>query len=291
MSNAEPGMTPVLQKWTALLCLLVLSGSPWCHGATAPACDEPNFLLRRFPVGPMLTSAVVADFNGDGKPDVAVSGFRQNVPGIIGYVYVLLGQGDGSLRVMTNYSLSSFSAVTTRIAAGDLNNDGKMDLARVLESSNAILVWLGNGDGTLQSSSQYFASRPSNILPGVFSSPQRWRTSTPMEYLIWQSVAVQASTYSRVAGMEHLSPSSSRPWEAMPLPCALEILIEMVSRTSFSVILMAPSTSFSIIAERSRTLQPSVVTIRSRFRGPTLSLTTFSNPPPRLNRQVGNPSP
>jgi hypothetical protein len=158
-TDVEPGLTPILLRWTVLLCLLVLIGFLRCQGASVPACDEPNFLLRRYPVGPSLTSAVVADFNGDGKADLAVSGFRQNAPGTIGYLHVLLGQGDGSLLVLTNYSLGSLSSVTTKIAAGDLNKDGKVDLALILESSTgSILVWLGNGDGTLQSSRQYFAT-------------------------------------------------------------------------------------------------------------------------------------
>jgi hypothetical protein len=144
MSNVEPGLTPILPKWMALLCLLGLSGFLRCQGATAPACDEPNFLLRRYSVAPINTSLVVADFNGDRKPDVVLSSDS---------VQMFLGQGDGSFRVMTNYSLGGYA-----IAAEDFNKDGKMDLALFRQSSTEnILVWLGNGDGTLQTSTRYFA--------------------------------------------------------------------------------------------------------------------------------------
>jgi hypothetical protein len=61
---------------------------------------------------------------------------------------VLLGKGDGTFQ-----PLQSFESGNTRpgaVAVGDLNGDGKPDVATSSRSSNNVSVLLGNGDGTLQ---------------------------------------------------------------------------------------------------------------------------------------------
>jgi hypothetical protein len=85
-------------------------------------------------------SIAVADFNGDGLPDVAVvngNGFT-----------VSLGNGDGTFGKAKNYYDTS-SAIVSFIAAGDFNNDGNVDLVTA-NGYNSISVYLGNGDGTFQ---------------------------------------------------------------------------------------------------------------------------------------------
>jgi YD repeat-containing protein len=91
-------------------------------------------------VGEMPVSIAVADFNGDGKPDLAVV----NENG--GTVTILLGNGDGTFNTA---SRSPFAAGIDpfSIVVGDFNGDGKPDLvwSRV---DNTIAILLGNGDGT-----------------------------------------------------------------------------------------------------------------------------------------------
>lgn len=70
----------------------------------------------------------VGDFNGDGKPDIALAG---------GNVSVLIGNGDGTFQTPVSYSLSGLFVVVA-----DFNGDGKSDIA----TENGLL--LGNGDGT-----------------------------------------------------------------------------------------------------------------------------------------------
>jgi len=79
----------------------------------------------------------VADFNGDGLPDLLLSG------GV--YEYVMLGNGDGTFKYGTPV-VSTLSG--SNIMTGDFNGDGKADFAAT--TGGNIGVTLGNGDGTFQ---------------------------------------------------------------------------------------------------------------------------------------------
>ncbi len=80
----------------------------------------------------------VGDFNKDGKPDLAVS------TGSIKNLVILPGNGDGTFRTGSTYSIDNF---TGNFAVGDVNNDGNPD---VIGAGPEAAVLLGNGDGTLQ---------------------------------------------------------------------------------------------------------------------------------------------
>jgi hypothetical protein len=82
----------------------------------------------------------VADFNGDGKPDLAVTTVLS--------VSVLLGNGDGTFQAGVNYTAGPTPA---SVAVGDFNGDGKPDLAVPNPGRyNFVIMLLGNGDGTFQ---------------------------------------------------------------------------------------------------------------------------------------------
>ena len=80
-----------------------------------------------------VASPVLGDFNGDGKPDVAV---LDN-----GNIQLFSGKGDGSFQAPV---LVTNNAFFNTMAVGDFNRDGKPDLA----ADGAMLM--GNGDGTFQ---------------------------------------------------------------------------------------------------------------------------------------------
>jgi hypothetical protein len=90
-----------------------------------------------------LNTAVVGDFNRDGKLDLAVG---VQLPQANSYaIAVMLGNGDGTFQAPVNYS---FAGLPLTLSAGDFNGDGKLDL--VSSNGNVVSVLLGNGDGTFQ---------------------------------------------------------------------------------------------------------------------------------------------
>jgi len=88
----------------------------------------------------------VADFNGDGIPDVAVL-FLGATDDFTDQVAVYLGKGDGTLAQPTY--LNSFPLVHAAfMLAGDFNGDGRTDLAVMDEYSALVEIFAGDGDGS-----------------------------------------------------------------------------------------------------------------------------------------------
>jgi len=81
----------------------------------------------------------IADFNQDGKPDIAIACYDDTVR-------VTLNMGGGKFSTLKKFPAGAgFSA--TNVLAGDFNQDGKLDLI-VMGSVLSFLA--GNGDGTFQ---------------------------------------------------------------------------------------------------------------------------------------------
>jgi hypothetical protein len=148
---------------------LMGSGQPFAKAttvATSYAAGVPLFLppISYGSGGGNPFSVVVADVNGDGKPDLVV-GNQCTGPdycGTPGLVSVLLGLGDGTFQAAVSYA--SGGSVLNSIAVADLNGDGKPDIIAVNECSTAgfnncvepsIGILLGNGDGTFNSAVTY----------------------------------------------------------------------------------------------------------------------------------------
>jgi hypothetical protein len=94
------------------------------------------------------TTVAAGDFNGDGTLDLAVD------DGVAGGMFVLLGNGDGTLQTPPIHSGNAASGLVGEnfLVTGDFNGDGKLDLAEgttgVYPGSPDLNIYLGNGDGT-----------------------------------------------------------------------------------------------------------------------------------------------
>ena len=89
-------------------------------------------------------SVVVADFNNDGKLDIAES----NSNGLT----IWLGNGDGTFSLASSPSAGNNP---DGLAAGDLNGDGKVDLVAADYTDGTVSVLLGKGDGTFTTGATY----------------------------------------------------------------------------------------------------------------------------------------
>jgi len=158
---------------------------------TFDAPTAPVILPAALPDATAFPIVALADFNKDGKLDMAICGqsaimtmlgkgggsFQpatvtptgcENVIagdfnndkkidlallGVNGGLYVMLGVGDGTFQPPI-YTSAGFSMAGVR---GDFNRDGKQDLAIIVGSN--VSVFLGNGDGTFQAPQSFSAGQ------------------------------------------------------------------------------------------------------------------------------------
>jgi hypothetical protein len=90
-------------------------------------------------VGTSLVAEAVADFNGDGKLDVALVDSGSN------NVLILLGKGDGTFGMPVYLPVGQNPY---GILAADFNNDGKLDLAVANSTDGTVTLLLGDGSGS-----------------------------------------------------------------------------------------------------------------------------------------------
>ncbi len=108
------------------------------------------------------TAIVTGDWNGDGKPDLAVGSLFSTT------ITILLGNGDGTYTSVLGPTVPTDSYELT---AGDFNSDGKTDLAVVSTQQNTAVILLSNGDGTFTNGSELeLSGSPGGIVTGDFNA-------------------------------------------------------------------------------------------------------------------------
>ena len=122
-----------------------------------------TFSITNYPTGISPSSVAIGDLNGDGRLDLVtanIGGDPLGTPTPAGTVSVLLGNGGGTFSAATPYPTGS--VIPSSVAIGDLNGDGRLDLAVTnygspssLVPAGTVSVFLGAGGGTLAAATQY----------------------------------------------------------------------------------------------------------------------------------------
>ncbi|MEO5754617.1 MAG: FG-GAP-like repeat-containing protein [Chthoniobacterales bacterium] len=116
------------------------------------ACDDVPFAVTaQLPVGGPSLNLLTADFNNDGKADLAVTNESQ--------VVLFLGDGAGNFGLATTYNAG---LVPRGMAIGDLDKDGRTDL--VVVDLRSIAVLLNNGAGGFEEPVYYTAGEGPNAV-------------------------------------------------------------------------------------------------------------------------------
>ena len=104
-----------------------------------------------YPLGVGPIAIVRGDFNGDGKTDLIVANHGNPSISLFGTLSVLLGNGDGTFQQPATESVGSI--FLKNMTAGDVNNDGRLDLVitnTTASNQTQTNVLLGKGNGTFQ---------------------------------------------------------------------------------------------------------------------------------------------
>ncbi|MDQ3862756.1 MAG: FG-GAP-like repeat-containing protein [Actinomycetota bacterium] len=145
------------------LMALVGTKPAWTASRTfEPALNSP------IAVGSAPTTVTNADFNGDGKTDLAAQNSGSN------NVSVRLGNGDGTFQAKQDFAVG---LTPTSVISADFDSDGIADLAVTNQDSNNVSVLLGQdldsdgkGDGTFKQKQDFaVGSQPSSAVSADFN--------------------------------------------------------------------------------------------------------------------------
>jgi len=143
---------PPLNHARVVVAAILIFGICGCFREVKASCGSPSFSApQAFNI--RAGGVAVADFNGDGKPDVvAAADFSSSV-------YLMINNGSQGFLPPVSFSTGGW---TGAVATGDFNNDQKPDIVTSNFNPASVSILLGNGAGS-------FAA-PVNIPVGDSSS-------------------------------------------------------------------------------------------------------------------------
>jgi hypothetical protein len=128
--------------------------------------------FQPLPAQNAVNTIAIADFNGDGVLDLAVTDNTSTSETLSGEILIYLGVGDGTFQPAIRVTLNNY---IPDIVAGDFNGDGIPELVGILPGSlgpveSNLIVLLGRGDGTFeQPKLSRFSGIPKTIVKGDFN--------------------------------------------------------------------------------------------------------------------------
>ena len=154
--SAPPARRPRPAKFGRLKCEQL-------EGRIAPALFNVQGAVTPGAANANYGSIATGDFNGDGNTDIVMTNYGTAPPGASppnnaggNTISILLGTGTGTFGSANNITVGTNQYVSF-VAVGDLNGDGKQDLAVVSsneDSTGVLRIYLGNGSGGFTLSSQ-----------------------------------------------------------------------------------------------------------------------------------------
>ncbi|MFI5141966.1 MAG: T9SS type A sorting domain-containing protein, partial [Bacteroidia bacterium] len=162
--------------------------------ANAQTCFNPIKVFK--PVGRQTDNASVisADFNRDGKIDLATTNEFINAAGtsVINNVSILLGTGTGNFTAVPDTFVVGDGA--SQLISADFNRDGEVDLATVNYSTpgpGSVSVLLGTGTGSFSPAINFLSGfQPSSIASADFNHDgfADIVTANPSSEKVWVSL-------------------------------------------------------------------------------------------------------
>src|SRR5262245_19409925 len=156
-----------MKLWIASAALVVL--------LSLPALASEDAVPAEYAVGANPQALVVGDFNGDGRPDLAVLNCGDTASDS-STVSVLLGNPDGTFQAARIFAAGYGPYIGSGsnrawLHAGDLDGDAKLDLIATVSLGQSYVL-LGRGDGTFQAAQWVPLPRQSPPVPTLFIKPE-----------------------------------------------------------------------------------------------------------------------
>jgi hypothetical protein len=147
----QDGKTDLVISYTALSLIDTLLG----NGDGTFALPTPTAV---FP-GPGTSPIGVADFNGDGKLDLALAISNSiTVGGADDSVVIIAGKGDGTFSYPSSGPVNSFHSIAS-IGVADFNSDGIPDVA-LTDEFGTLVIFVADGGGS-------FKEYPTDLVSGL----------------------------------------------------------------------------------------------------------------------------
>jgi FG-GAP-like repeat/FG-GAP repeat len=152
-----------MTKLRNFILLLVVMLNLLCAPTLAQTCSVPSFTQPPvYPVGSDVRSVATADFDGDGRPDLAVANVDAST------VTVVLKAGQGKPAIIDNYAVGTFPL---SVATGDFTGDGKTDIISASTANNTISLLRNNGSGAFVAAGTFNSgSGPVDLAAGDFNN-------------------------------------------------------------------------------------------------------------------------